>query len=126
MKTLIIFMSVLSILSMAISSSCLYLTWELGKWTVNYDEYCKLTYDTHEQQQSLMELQSALSEDVNDSVLRLDPLEHKVSDVEERLNHLEQNLGVAFEQLQFHEEKRLDVIDKHIAYLFENIPEKNK
>ena len=83
MKTLIIFMSVLS---MTLSSSCLFLTWELGKWTVNYDEYCKLTYDTHEQQQVLMDLQSEVCKDVNDSVQRLDPLESKVTEAEERLS----------------------------------------
>lgn len=123
MKTLII---LISVLSMAISSSCLYITWELSTWTVNYDAYCKQSDDTFEQQQVLMESQSEVCKDVNDSVQRLDPLEDKVSDVEERLNNLEQSLGAAFELLQYHEEKRLDVIDKHIAYLFENIPEKNK
>ena len=116
----------MSVLSMTLSAACLYTTWELGKWTVNYNEYCKLTYDTHEQQQSLMEFQSEVCGQVGDSVQRLDPLESKVSDVEERLNNLEQSLGAAFELLQYHEEKRLDVIDKAIGDLFENIQEKNK
>ena len=83
MKTLIIFMSVLS---MTLSAACLFLTWELGKWTVNYESYCQLTDRTHEQQQLSMELESALCNNVNDSVQRLDPLESKVTEAEERLS----------------------------------------
>jgi hypothetical protein len=122
MKTLII---LISVLSMAISSSCLYITWELSTWTVNYDSYCKQSDDTHEQQQLSMELQSALCNDVNDSVQRLDPLEDKVSNVEERLNNLQSQMMGAFDLLVSFQE-RLDGIDEAIAYLLENIPEKNK
>ena len=120
MKTPIIFMSVLS---MTLSSSCLFLTWELGKWTVNYDVYCKQSDDTHEQQQVLMDLQSEVCKDVNDSVQRLDPLEDKVSDVEERLNNLEQSLGAAFEMLE-RQEKHLDEAVKSTAHLLESSPRK--
>jgi len=101
MKTLIIFMSVLS---MALSAACLFLTWELGNWTVNYLDYCKLTYDTFEQQQALMELQDALCKDVNDSVQRFDSLESKVTEEEERLSVVEQNLRAAFEMLESQED----------------------
>jgi len=97
MKTLIIFMSVLS---MALSAACLFLTWELGNWTVNYLYYCKLADDTFEQQQVLMELQDALCKDVNDSVQRFDSLESKFTEAEERLSNVEQNLRAAFEMLE--------------------------
>ena len=120
MKTPIILMSVLS---MTLSSSCLFLTWELGKWTVNYDEYCKLTYDTHEQQQISMELQSEVCKDVNDSVQRLDPLEDKVAEAEERLSVVEQNLRAAFEMLE-RQEKHLDEAVKSTARLLESSPRK--
>jgi hypothetical protein len=97
MKTLIIFMSVLS---MTLSAACLYLTWELGNWTVNYLDYCQLTDRTHEQQQVLMGLQDDLCINVNDRLARLDPLESKVTEAEERLSVVEQNLNAAFEMLE--------------------------
>ena len=120
MKTPIILMSVLS---MTLSSSCLFLTWELGKWTVNYDVYCKQSDDTFEQQQVLMELQSEVCKDVNDSVQRLDPLEHKVAEAEERLSVVEQNLRAAFEMLE-RQEKHLDEAVKSTAHLLESSPRK--
>ena len=120
MKTLII---LISVLSMAISSSCLYITWELSTWTVNYDAYCKQSDDTFEQQQSLMELQSEVCKDVNDSVQRLDPLEHKVAEAEERLSVVEQNLRAAFEMLE-RQEKHLDEAVKSTARLLESSPRK--
>ena len=97
MKTLII---LISVLSMTLSAACLYTTWELGKWTVNYDSYCQLTDRTHEQQQVLMGLQGDLCDQVGDSVQRFDPLESKVTEAEERLSVVEQNLKAAFEMLE--------------------------
>lgn len=120
MKTPIILMSVLS---MTLSSSCLFLTWELGKWTVNYDVYCKQSDDTFEQQQVLMGLQSEVCDQVGDSVQRLDPLEHKVAEAEERLSVVEQNLRAAFEMLE-RQEKHLDEAVKSTARLLESSPRK--
>jgi len=97
MKTLIIFMSVLS---MTLSAACLYTTWELGNWTVNYLDYCRLTDDTFEQQQILMGVQGDLCDQVGDSVQRFDSLESKVTEAEERLSVVEQNLKAAFEMLE--------------------------
>jgi len=97
MKTLIIFMSVLS---MTLSAACLYLTWELGNWTVNYLDYCRLTDDTFEQQQILMGVQGDFCDNVNDSLTRLDRLESKFTEAEERLSNVEQNLRAAFEMLE--------------------------
>ena len=122
MKTLIIF---ISLFSMTLSAACLFLTWELGKWTVNYDSYCQLTDRTHEQQQVLMGLQGDLCDQVGDSVQRFDPLESKVTEAEERLSVVEQNLKAAFEMLE-RQEKHLDEAGKFTAHLLESSPEKNK
>ena len=122
MKTLIIF---ISLFSMTLSAACLFLTWELGKWTVNYDSYCQLTDRTHEQQQVLMGLQGDLCDQVGDSVQRFDPLESKVTEAEERLSVVEQNLKAAFEMLE-RQEKHLDEAGKSTAHLLESSPEKNK
>jgi len=85
---------------MTLSAACLYLTWELGNWTVNYLDYCRLTDDTFEQQQVLMGLQGGLCDNVNDSLTRLDRLESKFTEAEERLSNVEQNLRAAFEMLE--------------------------
>jgi len=97
MKTLIIF---ISLFSLTVSAACLHITWELSTWTVNYDSYCQQTDDVHEQQQVLMGLQGGLCDNVNDSLTRLDRLESKFTEAEERLSNVEQNLRAAFEMLE--------------------------
>jgi len=73
----------------------------------------------------MAELQNELCKNVNYSLEHLDPLESKVSDVEQRLSNFEQGMQGLFDVLISYQ-GRLDEIDKSTAYLFENIPEKNQ
>lgn len=90
---------------------------------MNYDSYCKQSDDTYEQQQVLMDLQSKVCDQVRDSVQRLDPLENKATEAEERLSVVEQNLKAAFEMLE-RQKKHLDEAVKSTAHLLESSPRK--
>ena len=115
MKTLIV-----SLLSMTVSVTCLFYTWRSD---ASNKKCFNMMQEMSDKQDAMQANLNGVIESSNYCLLHLEPVESKVPAIECDVSDLQKGLKMALDASIRHQ-NRLDVTDKAINYLFENIPEK--